>query len=320
MKSIYKIIPVIIGVLSLGLSGCLKDSDFDKGQIQSVHSTGTQKVVEIKLSATSSSNFLHLSFNASNSDTSFDLIPVVLASAEPAPEDISVTLVQDTALVTAYNDANGTNYVIPPAGSYTILNPGGVVTIKKGTNTGYLRVKLNPGNFIGDEFAFGYKIASVSNPGYTISGNTGSGIFAFGIKNKYDGRYTLNGTLVDVLAPANSSTPGDPYPYEVQLVTTGANSVTMFVEGDGYLHLIAGGGAYGEFDPVFTFDNNNNIVSVTNLFGQPSPTRGRSADIDPSGINKYNPGTQTIDVKYFLKQNGGLKATFDEHLTYIGPR
>ena len=320
MKSILKFIPVLVGVISFGLSGCLKDGDFDKGLIQSVHSTGTQKIIEIKLSATSSGNFLQQSFNAMNADTTFDLIPVVLASGEAAPEDINVTLVQDTTLVTAYNNANGTSLVIPPAGSYTILNPGNVVTIKKGTNVGYLRVKLNPGNFIGDQFAFGYKIASVSNPGYTISGNTGSGIFAFGIKNKYDGRYTLDGTLVDLLAPANSSVPGDPYPYEVQLVTTGANSVTMFIPGDGYVHLLAGGGGYGEFDPVFTFDNNNNVVSVTNLYGQPSPTRGRSADIDPSGINKYNPGTQTIDVKYFMKQKGTLKTTFDEHLTYIGPR
>ena len=147
MKSTFKYIPVLLGIISFGLSGCLKDGDFDKGLIQSVHSTGTQKVVEIKLSATSSGNFLHQSFNASNSDTSFDLIPVVLASDQVASEDVNVTLVQDNALVTAYNDANGTSYVIPPAGSYTILNPGGVVTIKKGTNTGYLRVKTKSGQF-----------------------------------------------------------------------------------------------------------------------------------------------------------------------------
>jgi hypothetical protein len=94
----------------------------------------------------------------------------------------------------------------------------------------------------------------------------------------------------------------------------------MFVEGKGYQHQIAGGGAYGEFDPVFTFDANNNVISVTNLFGQPSPSRARSADIDPSGVNKYDPGTQTIQVKYFLKQAGALKATFDETLHYLGPR
>jgi hypothetical protein len=320
MKSFKIFSPVFLAVLSFWLTGCLKDGDFNKGLIQSVHSNGTQKIIEIKLTATSSSNFLLQSFNASNADTTFDLIPVVLASGEPAPEDIKVTLVQDSTLVDAYNAANGTNLVTPPAGSYTILNPGGVVIIPKGSNTGYLRVKLNPGNFLGDQFAFGYRIASVSNPGYTISGNTGSGIFAFGIKNKYDGRYTVDGSFVDFLAPANSSVPGDPYPYEVDLVTTGATSVAMFIPGVGNVHYTAGGGGYGEFDPVFTFDNNNNVVAVTNLFGQPSPTRARSADIDPSGINKYDPGTQTIDVKYFMKQSGGLKAAFDEHLTYIGPR
>src|SRR5438270_12850037 len=108
MKSLKIFIPVLMAVLSFCLTGCLKDSDFQKGLIQSVHSNGTQKIIEIKLTATCNSNFLVQSLNASNADTSFYLIPVVLASAEPASEDIKVTLVQDSKLVDAYNTANGT--------------------------------------------------------------------------------------------------------------------------------------------------------------------------------------------------------------------
>src|SRR5947209_12988248 len=149
MKSLIKYYALLI-VLSIQLTSCLKDTDFDKGLIQSVHSNGTQKIVEIKLNAISSSNFLHQSFNASNSDTTFNLIPVVLSSNAPATEDIKVTLVQDSTLVDAYNAGNGTSYVTPPSGSYTIVNPGGVVTIPKGSNIGYLQVKLNPSDFLGN--------------------------------------------------------------------------------------------------------------------------------------------------------------------------
>jgi hypothetical protein len=221
--------------------------------------------------------------------------------------------------VQAYNDTNQTAYELPSA-FVSIINPGNVVTIPKGSHTGYLQVKFKPSNLIGKDWALGFAITSIDKTGYTISGNLGSGVVGLLIKNKYDGAYTVDGTLIDLLAPANSSTPDGPYPFKLELHTVSASSVVMWTKGNGEYHLIAGNSVYGEFSPVFNFDlATNKIISVTNFYGQPSPGRGRSADMDATGANVYK-ADKSIDVKYIMKQNGTLKTTFDEHFTYVGPR
>ena len=274
MKSIIKYIPALLGVISFGLTGCLKDSDFDKGLIQSVHSTGTQKVVEIKLSATSSSNFLQLNFLAENSDTSFDLVPIVLASSEPAPEDIKVTVVIDNTIVDAYNNANGTNYSIAPSNSYTIVNPGGVVTIPKGSNVGYLKLKLNPINFLGNAYGFGFKISAVSNPGYTISGNSGSGIFVLGIKNKYEATYHSTGVFHH---PVNGDRP------------INRDKFLSTVDAQSNITELGDLGAAG-YQMILTV-NPDNTVTIT--------PAGVTPNIDQHwGPNTYDPVTQTYHLNY----------------------
>jgi Domain of unknown function (DUF1735). len=274
MKAINKFIYFLIVINSFWLSGCLKDSDFDKGLIQSVHSSGTQKVVEIKLSATSSSNFLQLNFLAVNADTSFDLVPIVLASSEPAPEDIKVTVVVDNSIVTAYNNANGTSYTIPSASNFTIVNPGGVVTIPKGSNVGYLKLKLNPYNFLGDIFGFGFKITAVSNPGYTISGNTGSGIFVLGIKNKYEANYHATGVFHH---PVNGDRP------------INRDKFLSTVDSQSNITELGDLGAAG-YEMILTV-NADNTVTIT--------PAGVTPNIDQHwGPNTYDPATQTYHLNY----------------------
>lgn len=315
---------IIILFTSFIFSSCLKDKDYDKGLIQSVRTNGDQKVIAIQLTAGDATNFLHLSFDASNTDTVVNFVPVVLGSNSPAPADIKVTLVQNNTLVTDYNSANGTAYQIPNAGMLVYPN-GLVVTIPKGSNIGYLQVKFKPSNFIGTDWALGYSISSIDQPGYLISGNLQNGIVAMGIKNKYDGHYLLTGTMVDA---ANSALTG-PYPIEVDLETFSGNSVilnpTQGPFAGSYLHPILSSGspsAYGSFTPVFIFDANDNITSVVNAYGQPAGN-GRSAQIDPSGVNKWFPTDRHIDVKYWMNQPSVItphRTSFDEHFTYLRPR
>jgi hypothetical protein len=307
---------LIFSSFSLGLAGCLKDNAYEDQKIQSTRSKGSPQIIEMKISANNATKFVSLAYNNSNNDTVVDLVPITLATSGPAGEDINVTVEVKPALVEEYNDANHTTYEVPPSSLITILNP--TVTIPKGSNTGYLQVKFKPSAIIGKDWAYGLAISSIDKAGYTISGNLGSGVVAMLIKNKYDGKYTVDGTLVDLAAPDLSSTPDGPYPFEVELHTTGAASVKMYVKGEGYLHLIGGNSAYGEFSPQFNFDlTTNKIISVTN--GEPSPNRKRSGEIDPSGANVYN-ADKSIDVKYFMNQSGALRTTFDEHFTYVGPR
>jgi hypothetical protein len=320
MKNIQSIfLAAVVFTALFSVTGCLKDKGYNNGSIQSVHNLGADiKPIEIKLTATNSTNFLIAAIDNSTNDTTIDLVPINLATANTAEQDIHVTVELDSSLVSAYNDANGRADSIPPDSIYSIINP--VVTIAKGSNTGYLQIKFKPSDLIGKSYTLGFRIASVQESGYTISGNLNTGIVALLIKNKYDGTYTVTGESVDFINPAFSSSVGGVYPFDIELQTTSATSVVMFIPGTGYYHLIPGNSVYGEFAPVFNFDPiTDAITSVANYYGDPSPTRGRSAQIDVTGINKFN-ADHSIDVSYIMYQAGALRTTFTEHFEYNGPR
>src|SRR5579875_2790569 len=93
-------------LIPAAFASCLKDKNYNDYSNESLHSAGDENIIELKVNATSASNFTSLSFDAIAHDTTVYLIPVNLASADPAPEDIHVTLVQDTSLISNYNDSN----------------------------------------------------------------------------------------------------------------------------------------------------------------------------------------------------------------------
>jgi hypothetical protein len=230
-------------------------------------------------------------------------------------------LEKNDALVADFNAANGTNYSVPTSSMYTILNPGNVVTIPKGSYVGYLQIKFKPSSFLGGDYALGYSIKSIDKQGYTISSNLKDGVVAIAIKNKYDGRYTVTGTMVDL---TNSALTGY-YPLNWELVTTSGSTNSVYDEDTHtQTHLINSSGSlsqYGSFGLNLTFDpNTNKIINIVNSYGQPA-SNGRSAGLDPTGVNAWDPVTKTIKIKYFLLQPGStVRTTFDETWKYVGPR
>ncbi len=132
--------------------------------------------------------------NNSNSDSTYDLVPINLATADAAPEDLHVTVDLDSTLVNNYNTNKGTAYAIPPSNFFTIVNP--VVTIPKGSHTGYLQIKFKPSDFLGGDWALGFKITSIQESGYAVSGNLNTGITAIIVKNQYDGTYHSIGYFI----------------------------------------------------------------------------------------------------------------------------
>src|SRR5262249_42533392 len=113
---------------------------------------------------------------------------------------------------------------------------------------------------------------------------------------------------------------------DVFLITQGGSSVAMFDNAIGtYAHSISANGGlsyYGNFAPVFNFDAQDKVASVTNFYGQPS-SNGRSAQLDESGANVWHSADNSIDVKYFMLQPAVIvpyRTSFDEHFTYVGPR
>ncbi|RYY38416.1 MAG: DUF1735 domain-containing protein [Chitinophagaceae bacterium] len=313
----------LAALASFTLAGCLKDKSYDDGATQSTRSRGNDpRVIEIGLTATSNAEFAGVGLDAFNYDTTFALFPVVLNTPGPAEEDINVTIAADPALVDQYNTDNGTAYQFPDATMYSIVNPGMVVTIPKGSNVGYFRVKLNPTPYIGSDWAFGYKIVSVDKPGYLISDNLRTGIVSIAIKNMWDGVYILTGF--------HNRSPYDfPYETEMELRTINGTTNSFWWPDAGSIgHPIGVGPGnqlswYGSaIAPVVVFNPTTNLI--TNVYNQGSATPiSLYTGSDPrAGVSRYEPngigGKPTIFV-YWQYNNNTARAFFDT-LVYDRPR
>jgi hypothetical protein len=270
---------------------------------------GAQNVVYIGLTATSNDNHLQLAFEKSDADTTFDAVPIQIAGGE-AKEDIQVTLAYDPAILGDYNTANGTTHEEAPASLYTVLNEGDsaggyIVTIPKGSSTGYLQIKLKPNDFLGFDYALGLKIVGVPK-GYVISTNFNTGILAIGVKNEWDGIYSYKGFT---LRAGDATLTGNFSGKQMPLITKGAASVGFggyALWGDG-----ASGIAIGF--PVLSLDLSS---------GPPYPvtiTSDGGAYNAPGYDSRYDPDTRTFYISYTWGAGPASRLSTDT-LTYIGPR
>jgi uncharacterized protein DUF1735/uncharacterized protein DUF4361 len=281
----------ILSLLCIIVTGCLKDDDFDNGSIQSVHNTGADiKPIEIKLTAADATNFFVLAVDNSNNDTVVDLVPINLATADAAPEDIHVTVELDATLINDYDTINAADYAMPASSMYTIVNPE--VIIPKGSHTGYLQIKFKPSDFIGGSWALGFKIASVKETGYTISGNLSTGIVAITVKNQYDANYHSTGYVYHPSSPR-------PVDQTERLSTVSANSVACSfgdLGGSGYVALLT-------IDPVTNkvtiSDYTTGIPIVGFDNGLPSTNPGYTPQWSGSSQcnNTYDPVTKTFYIR-----------------------
>jgi len=289
---INKALTAVFLLLAVGFSSCLKEK-YDGGRVQPTHSTGSvPQVVELTLTATSNENFYLLAVDNSDADTTIDFVPVTLATAAAAPVDIHVTVTLDDLLIDGYNAANGTFYEAAPASLYTILNPE--VVIPAGSNTGFLKVKFKPSDFIGHDYAFGLKISSIKESGFTISGNLNAGVAAITIKNQYDGLYNAVGNFVHPNPDFTGS-----YDSEWTMITAGPTSVAFQLNTTVLFGVIL----------TFTVDPVTNLVSVST----------GNVVLDPivPAENYYDPATRSFH--YNFSYSGGTRRNTGV-ATYTGPR
>ena len=316
MKNIKNL---FLGLFIISLSSCLKADDMNIDAVK--YKTN---VIEI---ANTGDNLTNTGVPGFYSD-----IGVVAAGASKtininihytgpgnAPNDITVTLSSDAATLAKYNTENGVTKVVPPG---TVVTFPTSVVIKKGTNLTTVEGKITVSSDFNFSAAYGIpvKISKVSEG--IVSGNFGNAVYSFGVRNKFDGNYTVTGTMVDY---ANAGLTGR-YPMSAGLVTSGANTVRLYDNAiGGIYHSILSGAStsyYGSFGVEFTIDASNKVTSVINVYGQPAGN-GRSAEIDPSGANSWDPATKTLKVKYWMNQPSviaGHRTSFDETFKYVGVR
>lgn len=304
-----KLYSKITGLLAAAVffAGCLKDKDYEDGKIQSLRSLGDQKVVSIGLTAASTDNHLVLVFDNVDKDTSFELVPIQLPSR--ATEDVKVSVTLNPALIGDYNGLNGTVHDVAPDNIYTILNPadtsGYIVTIPKGSYTGYLSLKINPRSFLGNDYAIGFQISKVP-AGYLISSNLGSGVAAVAIKNDWDGIYSYKGYS---LRGGDASLTGNFSGKEMSLITAGATSLSfgsLAVWGDGNSLIGIG-------NPVLEIDNSGTPPYPVNI------TSSGGAINAPGYNSRYDPDTKTFYIS-FTWGGGPSSRLSTDTLTYLRPR
>jgi hypothetical protein len=239
-------------------------------------------------------------------------------------QPLSVKLALKASLIDDYNTANGTGFVALPSSAYTILGDINNMTFQPGQDILEVKIKLDKSQLdLSQQYALGFSISDAGS-GAAVPASKDA-LYSIGVKNKYDGHYTVTGTMVDY---SNAGLTG-PYPWDVYLITSGANQVLLYDNEytfDIYHKIISGGSSsyYGAFGVVINFDpsGNGTVTSVVNLYGQPA-SNTRSATLDPSGINKWDPVSGNMDIKYWMDQPSviaGHRTSFTEHYKYLGPR
>jgi hypothetical protein len=300
---------------------CIKEVDYNEGIVNNEKPT-----IRLPLAP---EELVVYAFDAVPGDVDLDILEIrrdVISNSD-LTQTVVAKINLDTALLGQYNRTHGSNYEVFTG--YTLVSASETpfdgknwtATFAPGEMVKYIKIRFDPSTMdFSKQNAIPFTITS-ADP-YQIS-NHKSLITEVLAKNKYDGLYRATGNMVDAAVPTLTGW----YPQDVYLVTTGAKTVKWVSADKDYLgyefHLISNGGsksAYGAYGPVFKFDDNDNVIEVTNFYGQPS-SNGRSAKIDPSGVNKWDPSSKNLTVKYFLLQPGStVRTTFDEVLQYLGPR
>lgn len=321
MRSINKFI-LFLTIIAVGAS-CIKEVDVNEGM------PNNEKTI-IKLPQAAEEIFTF----ALDAVDRIDTLKVLEVRRDAVSNGelnaaLTVKIAPNNGAITAYNTANGTNLV--PFTNYTLISDNGVtmdganyvVPFAAGEFVKFIKISFNTSKLdLSKRNAMAFKI--IDGGGATISASQ-EALVEIAIKNKYDGVYRIEGTMIDY---ANAALTGS-FPQDVELITTGATTVKMIpidlgIEG----HLILSAGSlsyYGSYGPVFKFDENDNVIEVVNIYGQPAGNT-RSAALDPSGVNKWDAATKTMTVKYVMKQPSvitappNIRVLFDEVFTYLGPR
>ncbi|MBK8652705.1 MAG: DUF1735 domain-containing protein [Haliscomenobacter sp.] len=292
MKNLFKI--VLFTFLALSFNSCLEDDPI-------TDYTSIDPVITIPNGNWPSVNAIApLTLEVSTTPANLDLTARV-SWEDKLDRDLTVTFELDPAAIAEYNAKFGTSYVPLNADALELPNPFSVV-IPAGQREAKLSVKLFSTKVDlskSSMAAFRIKDAGSEN----IASNFRRMIFPIALKNKYDGRYEVTGTMVDF---ASASLTGY-FPMNYDLITLGPGTVQGFdpdVWEDFFVPIRSGSAlsGYGSYSPIFEFDPaTNKVTSIVNYYGQPA-SNTRSASLDPSGENKYDPATKTIKVKFFMHQ------------------
>ncbi len=220
---------------------------------------------------------------------SVDLEVTLSVASITLSSPVTVSIVPDDAVISAFNGANGTTYTALNPADYTLPN-GGKITISPGQQIVKVKVSFAGQNIdFSKPQAIGLQLTGAN--GAIIATNLNTAIITITLKSIYAGTYLASGVR-------HHPTAGDfPFSYSVAMGTV--NKTT--IEGNALADLTA--------DLVLQV-NPDNTVNVSS---------GAQADTqDSPGLpNVYNPATKTFTLNYFYRVSAPRKIV--ETLVYTGP-
>jgi Domain of unknown function (DUF1735) len=303
MKQIIAL-SLLLSTMAVAFSGCLKDKGFDNNRY-GINDPDTQPPgVGFPLGANAKNA---VGIDVSGTTQVLDgLVYVNLESGIPTPADVKITIANTTAAqVAAYNTANGTSIQVLPSALWTVAT---ALTIPAGGRN--VQVPLSVTNTLtldpNISYAIGLTINSVDG-GVKIADNLKNLFLVFGIKNAYDGKYTLLGQNYHPTAAASFPT----FTTRVELRTTGPNTVKIFWPAlGGYASPASLNGSLTAFagqEPEITINTATSKVSVQNVATGATTFYTMGQGFNNAGYDhRWDPATKTIYANWGYNMGGGV--------------
>lgn len=233
----------------------------------------------------------------------------------PNPSELSKTMVvmvlDDTAAVTASGLTHlPRNYFQVGNATPKEAGSGGIdsfyrITMVAGEIAKGINITIPDATLLDPStvYGLGFKIVTV-DAGGRISNASQRIVAAIGAKNIYDGVYEL--TFSNYHPTLNPGYDGDVT--EVQMITTGANTVKIFwPDAAGFANpaILSGTFSYfGAQEPEYTVNTTTNKVTVQNAFAGATTFY----TMNPGFNSFYDPGTKVIQAKWGYSYVGGTFA------------
>lgn len=314
IKSMNKMMLLLLGVLCVVASSCLKDKGYEDGEYGAVRNTAGQEWVSIPRGANKTNA---LGVEAKEGAQTLRLFALSYDYEEPVPADFTATLALNNDLVTVADST----VTILPSNAYTM--PSMDVLFRQGRRiSDTFAINLNTSLLDPTQkYGIGFTLTDVSKSGVQIPSNLKNVVYIFSIKNKYDGIYTFTGTFSHPAdRPAEWLRTQFTYPFDVYLLTTGPSSVSFFntAFNSGFWPLmVPGTSGLGATAMDIVFDANDNVVSVNN----PAPdARNRQFSLVSGGNNRYDAASRTLYLEIEMNQNGFAPIPMSVSMKYKAAR
>jgi hypothetical protein len=235
---------------------------------------------------------------------------------------LTVKLQLNPQLIDEYDAANQASFIELPSNAYTFSSDINSINFQAGEAIKEISIIVDQSQLdLSKQYALGISIADAGTNA-VANASLENAIYNVGVKNMYDGRYRLDGAFYHP-----TSSPGyDPFTVNVEMHTSGPNSVKLYVpEFGGYYSpgLFSGAlNAFGAQEPEFTIDLATNKVTVQNSYSGAVTFYTMAPGYD----SHYDPATRTIYAKWGYNYDPGPvfspanNREWTDVFTYLGPR